>query len=877
MIKSLRKICQYAFFLCSSDHETFARKLEDYTFKELDEKALCRELYPEEEALKSMSLFREIMRRREFSMHGEAFAAALEVANYGNLHCRELLNVIESVFQKEKYLLVVGFTVLGLDSLVKEILDSLSLSERSESPYLCIRQYLACYSEEACEHVRNILSCAQDDVKRVLCDIKRNGNLHEIDTLQNEFGIVSRETLGFFMNEELVFVLEHLFYTIEQIIEEFLWCEENIVFLAEGCHFRILEKVPKNVLVRVLQKIVEKEGVSAHSVIIVDVLLDTCLDEGRLEDTLYGSSLEFVLSVRSGDIAGLRSFMRTHKESVDARAILRWIGARRRWWAFEAVLEAIKETSGELKDAGNASLYTNDANQMDVLLQFDRTGLRLGMDGGCLSENIMCTIRSMQDTVYITRYHVKMIDALCRSKCWTLIERVRSRIPRKEVLDGYIISISNVSGQQYANEVCRYGDVRRVKRLFWSGAAPCTHGANNACEHGHLDIVAFLLENGIRPNHLGANSACSEGHKELVVFLLASGIKPDGNGIRDACENGHTEIVQVLFENGLRPDQEGDNYISVYKHIEIVELLRKKGFVYSICDADFVCKSGDEVLIRHFVENCAVPSVHGANNACWYFANVRILRFLFERGIKPDTYGANGACSNGSVDAVAYLYERGIKPNTRGANNACKGGHMKVIEYLWKNQIFPDADGADYACENGHSAVIDYLLKKEIRPTTFGANSACKNGHVSVVIRLLRNKVSPDADGANYACFSGHVDIVRYLAEKNIIPDVRGANNACTYGYTDIVRYLAKRGVHPDAVGVNNACEYDCLGVIRYLLEKGFAFNTSNANNACKQGSSRVLRYLVEKNIYPNNIGVEFARRNNCYSILEYLDARRIV
>lgn len=68
-----------------------------------------------------------------------------------------------------------------------------------------------------------------------------------------------------------------------------------------GCYLRILKKVPINVLVRVLQSIVEKEKISTDSVIIIDMLLDVCLEEGRPE----GSMQKFFgvcLFVRTDDI-----------------------------------------------------------------------------------------------------------------------------------------------------------------------------------------------------------------------------------------------------------------------------------------------------------------------------------------------------------------------------------------------------------------------------------------------------------------------------------------------------------------------------------------------------------------------------------------------
>src|SRR5438045_4002943 len=67
------------------------------------------------------------------------------------------------------------------------------------------------------------------------------------------------------------------------------------------------------------------------------------------------------------------------------------------------------------------------------------------------------------------------------------------------------------------------------------------------------------------------------------------------------------------------------------------------------------------------------------------------------------------SCKNGFMNIVKYLYKKGIKPNSNSIDLASHNGHLEIVKFLFMNDIEPTYIAIYKSSENGHFEVVKYL------------------------------------------------------------------------------------------------------------------------------------------------------------------------
>ena len=137
----------------------------------------------------------------------------------------------------------------------------------------------------------------------------------------------------------------------------------------------------------------------------------------------------------------------------------------------------------------------------------------------------------------------------------------------------------------------------------------------------------------------------------------------------------------------------------------------KKYFKFDIEFVNLACKKGNLPFLMCLMEKGILPTVEGAN---WASGNghLDVLNWLEDlpQAVLPDTKGSElGVTRNAARMSSKWLSERGVLPNTYGANFACLNGHLDVLKWLLEKDILPNTKGANWFFMEQHDECIDIL------------------------------------------------------------------------------------------------------------------------------------------------------------------------
>lgn len=240
-----------------------------------------------------------------------------------------------------------------------------------------------------------------------------------------------------------------------------------------------------------------------------------------------------------------------------------------------------------------------------------------------------------------------------------LIEN-RNSIDELNITDDSIecaISCNNYDLMMHLYDLCKNNNNILCKQL-------CNKLYNKACIENRLDLIMYLLEN---TNNICCentiNLAGNHNNIDIVDFLHQKfGYRCNQYILDNAIDNDFNEIVKHIghYDN-INYSEKLLNYSIKRYHNEIVKNLYTK-FKY-----------------KFPVNIIDIASEYG---------NFDILKFLFNKGLKPTNIALDMASINGHLYVVQYLIE----------NCNCKYS----------------ADTMDFAVRNNHYEIVKYLVSKGV-------------------------------------------------------------------------------------------------------------------------------------------------------------------
>ncbi|KYR02761.1 hypothetical protein DLAC_00224 [Tieghemostelium lacteum] len=202
--------------------------------------------------------------------------------------------------------------------------------------------------------------------------------------------------------------------------------------------------------------------------------------------------------------------------------------------------------------------------------------------------------------------------------------------------------------------------------------------------------------------------------------------------------------------------------------------------------------------------------------------NLKILEFLYSKGVESSVEAMNNAAISGRLDIVKYLVSIDREDSTcKAVDYAAKEGHLEVVKYLLENSIQNCTDKAIfYASQSGHLEVVKYLLSNRPLESTciFDASNnfrmeQChliplnilmyfyKQGH-NLVHLLYENIYSSvlslngieDLELVRFYCEKVYVPSIPYHIYQQFIKHLMRCLVVCSeHGHLQTVKYLLNR------------------------------------------------------------------------------------
>jgi hypothetical protein len=226
-----------------------------------------------------------------------------------------------------------------------------------------------------------------------------------------------------------------------------------------------------------------------------------------------------------------------------------------------------------------------------------------------------------------------------------------------------------------------------------------------------------------------------------------------------------------------------------------------------------------------------------------------------------------------ACEQVQWLLQNGIAPlNTDSMAGAARGGSLAVCEYLLSRQCPIDADVFMEAAASHYFHILEWLYEHECPMESGACTAAVYARHSDVLCWLYEYGCQGDADTCYAAACSHQLDTLRWLHERGCPWDAKACRGAGYNGALDTLRYLHENGCPWDAVAVCEAgALHGHLDVVRYVHEQGCTLAASVSKGAAGGGHLSTLRYLHEQGCPWSSDACAEAARGGHLKVLRYL------
>ncbi len=146
------------------------------------------------------------------------------------------------------------------------------------------------------------------------------------------------------------------------------------------------------------------------------------------------------------------------------------------------------------------------------------------------------------------------------------------------------------------------------------------------------------------------------------------------NGVKDesCCETGISNLpTELMFE--------------IFSYLPSQNNLQKVSKQFKIIDRDTTNNEKRFGFQKWLKDNEKAAKYHGPADLASMNNEIEVLKWLWGKGIKATTYGANLAAKNGNLNILKYLYSKGIKVDQEGFKSAYDRGRYRLTKWLLDN------------------------------------------------------------------------------------------------------------------------------------------------------------------------------------------------
>ncbi len=388
-------------------------------------------------------------------------SAAVVVAMKMELRKYECTNMVTHIVKDSNFgdlrLLLMAATNLKMRWLEDEILQKIDISNTNVSFYILLRKYIIDSSHEVTRRITQVINTkVYEEVHmhfRTFCLEARNEDSdNHIVEVQARFEIIRRENFAYFMNEELLFVLE-LFATSEHLrvcISEDILRDRDIKLLLRRGAWLMLRGISFAAIRRNLFEMTagEEDRLCMIRAVEAAFFASGCLQGWKdVHDRVDPQMSQFIFHVQIYNSESMRAFLDTNPEYIDEAAIT-WVVNRFRKDTLDIFLEKMREGGGVeiVFDAATSQRIVRNIKDEDIECLVG-TGIVLTLDYAGLahmtkSANKRAFLRNRAQ-VHVPAYDMGIIRCISEHGVWHLLDNLREKVKSSGVLDTYKESLSD--------------------------------------------------------------------------------------------------------------------------------------------------------------------------------------------------------------------------------------------------------------------------------------------------------------------------------------------------------------------------------------------------------------------------------------------------
>ncbi len=358
----------------------------------------------------------------------------------------------DSNFEDPKLLLMAA-NRLQMEWVSKEILKTVEIEDENANLYMLLRKYFTESIKETGNRIAQIIRTREykeihGDFRNFCLNAKNTGTEHEIAIVQLRFGILNAHNFAYFVNNELLFVLE-IFATgkyLHTIFPATLLDDEQVRFILRDGTPSMLHNIQASAARKSLLEMVRAGECQMKLIPAIYMLLTEIGSSKRKRDeisrVLHPEVLLLTRLIETNNLQGLGTFLDHHPEYVNEALIV---------WATKMNMDMI------------VWIFVNKIDIRKMVLLGEREStfvlgsplsinlprlLNCGMVFTLARTNISALIspvRIQEMTLsphHIFRYDISLINYICECKRWRFLDQLLQSIRSTDVVEEYVQMIA---------------------------------------------------------------------------------------------------------------------------------------------------------------------------------------------------------------------------------------------------------------------------------------------------------------------------------------------------------------------------------------------------------------------------------------------------